>query len=105
MLPKTGKVLPKRSRGNGASVDFNQNIAATLRAELGSSHRAVHRDGESSLAWTSGSGIGDRLEPQHEPQEEIGEVIRRAVTAGDQEALELFHSGRLKGQSSDRGII
>jgi hypothetical protein len=59
------------------------------------------------LAWTSGSGIGDRLEPQHEPQEEIGEVIRRAVTAGDQEALELLHSGRLneKGQSTDRGMI
>ena len=37
-----------------------------------------HRDGESSLAWTSGSGIGDRLEPQHEPQEEIGEVTRHS---------------------------
>ena len=52
--------------------------------------------------------IGARLEPQPEPQEEIGEVIRRAVKAGDQEALDLLHSGRLneKGRSSDRaGVI
>jgi hypothetical protein len=51
MLPKKGKVLPKWSRGNGASVDFNQNIAATLRAELGSTHRAV----KIVMGWTGAS--------------------------------------------------
>jgi hypothetical protein len=51
MLPKKGKVLPKGSHGNGAGVNFNQNIAAALRAELGSTHRAV----KIVMGWTGAS--------------------------------------------------
>src|SRR5258707_12685451 len=51
MLPKTGKVLPKGSRGNGAGLEFNQNIAAALRADLGSTHRAV----KIVMGWTGAS--------------------------------------------------
>lgn len=51
MLPKKGKVLPKGSRGNGAGVDFNEKIAAALRAELGSTHAAA----KTVMHWTGAS--------------------------------------------------
>ncbi len=51
MLPKKGKVLPKGSRGKRAGVDFNEKIAAALRAELGSTHSAV----KTVMRWTGAS--------------------------------------------------
>ena len=51
MLPKKGKVLPKGSRGNGAGVEFNQKVAAALRAELGSTRPAV----KTVMSWTGAS--------------------------------------------------
>lgn len=51
MLPKMGKKLHRRHRGDGADADFAGLIAAALRAELGSTHRAI----KMVMGWTGAS--------------------------------------------------
>lgn len=65
MLPKKCKVLPKGSHGNEAGVNFNQKITAALRAELGSTHRAV----KTVMGWTGASerAVKNWLDGAHGP--------------------------------------
>ncbi|MBZ0146107.1 MAG: hypothetical protein K8F62_01020, partial [Pseudorhodoplanes sp.] len=51
MLPKTGKVLPKRDRRSASNVSYAEAVAAALHQELGDSHRAI----KIVMRWTGAS--------------------------------------------------
>ena len=51
MLPKEGKELHRRPRRSGAHEEFEQAIAAALKGELGSTHRAI----KTVMRWTGAS--------------------------------------------------
>lgn len=53
MFPKKGNKLHPRSPGDGTGTGFNGVIAAALKEELGSTHRAI----KTVVRWT---GAGER---------------------------------------------
>ena len=51
MLPKTGKLLPKRDGRGPSKLTYAAAVAAALRTELGGSHRAI----KIVMKWTGAS--------------------------------------------------
>src|SRR6266508_197291 len=51
MLPKKGKVLPRRSGRGKSRLEYAAAIAAAMRKELGDTHRAI----KTVMRWTSAS--------------------------------------------------
>jgi hypothetical protein len=51
MFPEKGKELPRASRGPGGGGEFEREIAAALKCELGSTHQAV----KTVMRWTGAS--------------------------------------------------
>jgi hypothetical protein len=51
MFPKTGKKLHQRLQNPAANGEFEKEVAAALKAELGSTHQAV----KTVMSWTGAS--------------------------------------------------
>ena len=51
MFPKRGKELHRGTLGSGVDAEFEQAIAAALKGELGSTHRAI----KTVMGWTGAS--------------------------------------------------
>jgi hypothetical protein len=51
MLPKTGKVLPRRDGGAPSKLSYAAAVSTALRNELGDSHRAI----KIVMRWTGAS--------------------------------------------------
>lgn len=93
MLPKTGNELHQHTKSGEQRVDFRNALAATLRAELGTTHQAV----KTVMAWTGASERSAKhwFAGTHEPSashlialvNHSDEVLTAFLEAADRPAL------------------